>query len=137
MRAELEPMKGGGLLVSRELRAEPLHAAYTELIRRDDAQVVVGSIDDVVVGFGVLEIEALRDGGRLGVVSELFVDPEARAIGVGESIVGAMIDRCRQQGCIGIDAGALPGHRAAKNFFEEQGFTARALVMHKPLDTEA
>ena len=39
--------------------------------------------------------------------------------------------------CVGIDALVLPGHRAAKNFFEESGFTARALVMHhKPTTTE-
>ena len=28
---------------------------------------------------------------------------------------------------------ALPGHRATKNFFEGQHFTARALVMHRRL----
>jgi GNAT superfamily N-acetyltransferase len=133
MRAELEPMKGGALLAARELRAEPLDEAYTELLARDDACVVVGCIDDVVVGFGAVEVESLRDGTTLGVVSELFVDEQARAVGIGEEVVKAIIEFCRDRRCVGIDAGALPGHRAAKNFFEEQGFTARALVMHKPL----
>ena len=32
-----------------------------------------------------------------------------------------------------MDAMALPGHRSAKNFFEESGFTARKLVMHHRL----
>jgi hypothetical protein len=27
----------------------------------------------------------------------------------------------------------LPGHRAAKNFFEEQGFVARSLTMYRGL----
>ncbi len=35
---------------------------------------------------------------------------------------------------MGVDTLALPGHRAAKNFFEESGFTARALVMHRALN---
>jgi hypothetical protein len=45
----------------------------------------------------------------------------------------ALVAFCTARGCVGIDALALPGHRAAKNFFEESGFTARALVMHRPL----
>ena len=43
-------------------------------------------------------------------------------------------DSCRGRGCVGIDAIALPGHRAAKNFFEAHGFTARALAMHHQLE---
>jgi hypothetical protein len=38
------------------------------------------------------------------------------------------------RGCSGVDATALPGNRATKNFFEESGFTARLLVMHHRLD---
>ena len=49
-----------------------------------------------------------------------------------------MIERvlawCRDRQCVGVDAVALPGHRATKNFFEEFGFTARALVMHHRFD---
>jgi hypothetical protein len=41
-----------------------------------------------------------------------------------------LVGFCRAAGCAGVDAFALPGHRAAKNFFESAGFTARALVMH-------
>jgi hypothetical protein len=35
-----------------------------------------------------------------------------------------------ERGCQGVDATALPGDRATKNFFEGSGFTARLLVMH-------
>src|SRR5262245_15385584 len=124
MRDELGPMKGGALLLAREARAEPLDDAYRSLLERDDTTVVVGCIDAVVVGFGVLEIETLQSGEHLGVVTDLYVDPEARAVGVGEAIANALIDECRSQECVGVDARALPGHRATKNFFEEQGFTA-------------
>ena len=36
-----------------------------------------------------------------------------------------------------VDAIALPGHRATKNFFEEHHFTARALTMHHRLEARA
>jgi len=62
------------------------------------------------------------------------VEPEAREVGVGEAMADALVAHCDDRRCIGIDAPALPGHRAAKNFFEAHGFTARALVMHRRLD---
>ena len=133
LRAELGAMRGGELWVAREARAEPLNEQYRLLIEDADALVVVGSIDTAVVGFGVVEIEALRTGDRLGRVTDLFVETEARSVGVGESITSDLVAFCMQAGCIGMDAVALPGHRATKNFFEEQGFTARSLVMHRSL----
>ncbi len=126
-------MRGGVLWLARESRPEPLDVAYRTLLDRDDALVVVGRIDESAVGFGAVEIETLRTGERLGVVAELFVETDARSVGVGEAMAGVLVDFCVEQQCVGIDTQALPGHRATKNFFEEQGFTARALVMHRSL----
>ena len=44
--------------------------------------------------------------------------------------MGLLLEWCRDQGCRGVDALALPGMRATKNFFEESGFSARLIVMH-------
>jgi GNAT superfamily N-acetyltransferase len=134
LRHELVPMKGGALWSAREGLAEPFENTYRALLDRDDALVVVGTVDETVVGFGVVTIEQLRTGEWLGVVSDLFVEPDARAVGVGEVMAEALIAFCGEHGCIGVDTLALPGHRAAKNFFEESGFTARAILMHRPLD---
>jgi GNAT superfamily N-acetyltransferase len=112
---------------------QPHLEAFEELLRADDACVVIGAIDGVVVGYGTVELETLRDGARLGIIGDLYVEPEARAVGIGEAIAEQLVAFCVDAGCIGIDALALPGHRQAKNFFERAGFTARALVMHKPL----
>jgi GNAT superfamily N-acetyltransferase len=133
LRAEMRPQRGGALWETREARAEPHAEALTALLGRDDASVVVGTIDGTIVGFGTVEIENLRDGSRLAVIGDLYVEPEARAVGVGESIVEEIVAFCRGAHCIGIDAVALPGAREAKNFFERAGFTARALVMHHKL----
>jgi ribosomal protein S18 acetylase RimI-like enzyme len=133
LRAEMREQRGGALWETREARAAPHAEALAALLGRDDASVVVGMIDGAIVGFGTVEIESLRDGSHLGVIGDLYVEPEARAVGVGESIAEEMIAFCREAQCIGIDAVALPGAREAKNFFERAGFTARALVMHHKL----
>ena len=134
LRAELTPMRGGRIWSVREARPGRPEDVYGGLLTDPQACVVVGTIDDVVIAFGVATVETLADGGRLGVVSEMFVDAEARAVGVGEAMLEAMVAFCTEAGCVGVDAFAQPGHRAAKNFFEESGFTARAIVMHHSLE---
>jgi len=131
LRAEMRQERGGALWETREARPEPLDDAIAELSRREDALVVVGTTEDVVVGYGTARWEQLRDGTRLGVIEEIYVEPEARAVGVGELVVERLVAFCVAAGCIGVDATALPGHRQAKNFFERAGFTARSLVMHR------
>lgn len=133
MRDELSAMRGGELYRDRDARAEPLDAAFGSVMGDDAALVVVGTIDDVPVGFGVVEVATLRTGASLGRITELFVEEGARSVGVGEAMAGDLVAFCHARECIGIDTFALPGHRAAKNFFEEQGFTARSLVMHRSL----
>jgi GNAT superfamily N-acetyltransferase len=133
MQAELAALRGGALWRAREARAEPLENGYAVLLADADARVVVGTIDGVVLGFGVAVVERLRDGSALGVITDLFVEEPAREVGVGEEIVEALVAYCTERGCVGVDAVALPGHRATKNFFEEQHFTARALLMHRRL----
>jgi ribosomal protein S18 acetylase RimI-like enzyme len=130
MHAELEPMRGGGIWAVREARRRPLDDVYRNVLNEPDARLVVGTFDGVVVGFGAGQIECLQDGSRLGVVSDLFVHPEARGVGVGEAMLGELVEFFRTRDCVGVDAFALPGHRAAKNFFEESGFSARAILMH-------
>jgi GNAT superfamily N-acetyltransferase len=130
---ELTAMRGGALWAARDARPEPLAGTFAALLTDPDVRVVVGLIDDVIVGFGVLELETLSSGERLGRITELFVEAPARAVSVGQTITDSLVAVAADHRCVGVDALALPGHRATKNFFEEEGFTARALIMHRPL----
>ena len=130
---ELRPQRGGDLWWRREARPGSVGEALAALLADPDALVVVGSIDDVVVGYGVGRVEVLHDGTLLAVVDDLYVEPGAREIGVGELVMDELIAWATSRGCVGIDARALPGNRAAKNFFERFGLTARAIVVHRRL----
>ena len=46
LRHELGAMKGGALWSSREALSEPLDDAYALLLERDDAFMVVGTVDE-------------------------------------------------------------------------------------------
>lgn len=133
LRDEIAEVRGGPLWADREALAEPLEEHYEELLGRDDTRVVVGTIDDVVIGFAVGVLDRLHSGERLGVVTDLYVEPEAREIGVGEEVTNTLLAWFDEQDCIGVDAWALPGHRMTKNFFEDQGFVSRGIVVHRNL----
>jgi len=135
--AELSPMRGGAVWAAREARPEPVEESLKASLTDDRTRVVVGTIDDFPVGYAAVHVERLNDGSRLGVVDDIFVEQEAREVSVGESMLRDLVSWCEAQGCAGMDAMALPGHRSAKNFFEESGFTARKLVMHHRLANEA
>ncbi len=128
--AELSPMRGGAVWRAREARAEPIEPGLEKMLGDTDARVLAGTLDGVVVGYAVARLEHLADGTVLGIVDDIFVEEEARQVGLGEAMIDDLMAWCEARACIGMDAMALPGHRATKNFFEESGFTARQLVMH-------
>lgn len=130
---ELVDLRGGRLFAAREGRPEPVEDTLSADLANQDATVVVGTIDGTPMGYGVGRTELLRDGRRLGIVTDLYVEAGARSVGVGEVVMGRLLAWFTERGCIGADATALPGNRATKNFFEESGFTARLLVMHRSL----
>ena len=131
--AEQRESRGGNVWSLREARALPAEASLAQDVEHPDVLVLAGTIDDAVVGYAVVRTEPLRSGEVLGVVTDIYVEPEARAVGVGEVLLDAVLAWCTERGCCGIDALALPGNRETKNFFETFGFTARALVVHRRL----
>ena len=135
--AELTPTRGGAIYSRREGRRPPFADRLVDEVRSPDHLVVMGTIDDIALGYGVVALESLHDESRLGVVSDLFVDPEARGVGVGEAMMDQIVAWCEKHGCVGVDALALPGNRHTKNFFETFGLVARAIVVHRPLGPPA
>lgn len=132
--AELSPQRGGRVWRGQQARREPRRSSLLADLHDPERLLLVGTIDKVVVGYASARTETMADGARLGVVDELMVDEAARAVGVGEALLEACLHWCRAAGCTGVDAFALPGARETKNFFETAGFTARLLVVHRPLD---
>ncbi len=66
-------------------------------------------------------------------VTDLYTEPGARELGLGEITMQALVDWCTERGCFGVDSLALPGDRHTKNFFESFGLVARALIVHRAL----
>ena len=131
--AELTPHRGGLVWSQREARKPPLEEGLLEDIADNAASVVVGTIDEAVVGYSTIRLVKLHNGGTLGRIDDIYVTPGARGVGVGESMITLLIAWARQKGCTGVDSLALPGDRHTKNFFETHGMVARSITVHKKL----
>jgi GNAT superfamily N-acetyltransferase len=127
-RAAVVAQRGGALYLLRE--AVPFDGA---LLERVDAYTVVGTLDDIVFGYAAVVDDPAVEGTRLALLQQLYVDPGARDLGVGEAMMDLVLAWCEEGGYRGIDALALPGDRATKNFFERYGLTARAILVHRAL----
>lgn len=124
--------RGGELLVEPSLgeaAGTQLGDRLVALLDRPDALVLVGALDEAVVGVAVSVIEEDRRG-RFG---GCFVEEGARGVGVGRLLLDGSLAWMAEHGCTGVDGLALPGDRAAKSFYESAGFKARVLTMHRTL----
>ena len=56
-------------------RRPPYEPALRHELAAPDHLVLVGTLDDTVMGYGVARLERLPDGGLLGVVTDLYTEP--------------------------------------------------------------
>ena len=85
--AEQTDACGGRVWSVREARALPAGPSLADDLTDECALVLVGTIDGAVIGYLVARVETLRDGAVLGSLSDLYVEPGAREVGVGEELV--------------------------------------------------
>jgi GNAT superfamily N-acetyltransferase len=110
--------------------------ASDELVARwssdPDSSLVVGTYDEVVVAVAAGSVGTL--GGRsIGRIECFYVEPDARAVGVGQALVEHLVQWFARRGCADVDAMALPGDRSSKQLLESSGFKARLLILHRSL----
>ncbi|NNN13109.1 MAG: GNAT family N-acetyltransferase [Acidimicrobiaceae bacterium] len=90
---------------------------------------VVGVLEGCIVGYCSISFQS-EDAGT---VDQIYVEPEARRIGIAEAMLEAVVELAQTKGLRNLDALALPGAREAKNLLEGLGFKARLLVLNLPL----
>lgn len=135
-RTELGAERGGPMWQLLHGRLDPLPATLTADLTEaagDTGIVLLGTYADAAAGYAAAHREQLTDGTAIAVVSDVYVEPGFRDVGLGAALMEELLAWAAAHGCRGIDAMALPGMRHSKNFFERFGLTARAILVHRDL----
>ena len=131
--AEKAVQRGGRLLLSTQFPGGLTSAELAAATADERKGIWVARLSDAAVGFALAELQKLANGGLIVRARALYVLKEARGVGVGESLMKAVLDWAARSGAEGVDSVALPGDRATKNFFEQFGLKARAILVHRSL----
>ena len=117
---EVEPSDDELLALSRALIADP---------EREGVQLVARDDDGAAVGFAtVFWSWTTTRAGRLGVMNDLYVAPEARGSGAAEALIEACADRGRRHGAVSLEwSTALDNERAQKVYDRVGGEASRWL----------
>lgn len=111
----------------------PVEGSLRQRLSDADAGTLVGCLDDHPLGVLLLDRRCVAEGLSIARIAFVFVEPEARDIGIGEALIDAAADWARAAGCRGLDGLALPGDRHVKNLYERSGMTARELTVYRDL----
>ena len=124
--------RGGELLTYGLHREDPdaVQAWLEGYIASSDRLLLAGTLHQSLVGVAAIHA---RSDPPVGSFDLLYVEPDARGVGVGAAMVEAGTDWLRGAGCSGVDVVALPGARDTKQFLEGTCLVARLIIMHRAL----
>jgi GNAT superfamily N-acetyltransferase len=131
--AGLEGQRGARQWLATAAPAPPAEAAELEAEAPNLPVWFAGCIDDAPVGIALAQPRSWPDGSLVLEIRLLYVEPDARDVGVGEALVDRAIELATALGAVAVESTALPGDRELKNLFERYGLVARAIIVHKVL----
>jgi GNAT superfamily N-acetyltransferase len=106
--------------ISRALIADP-ELEGRQLIARED--------DGRAVGFATLYwVWSTTQGGRIGLMNDLFVHPDARGRGYADALIEACREECRKRGAVSLWWQTAVDNRRAQAVYDRVGGTAERWV---------
>jgi GNAT superfamily N-acetyltransferase len=103
------------LAVSRALIADP---------EREGVQLIARDGDGRAVGFATLYWSwSTLSAGRIGVMNDIFVAPDARGGGLADALIAACVDRCREHGAKLLEWDTALDNERAQAVYDRVGGT--------------
>jgi GNAT superfamily N-acetyltransferase len=95
----VRPVRGGAV----HLDVDGVTWSLSTRFGSPDVVVLAGLIDEAVIGYAV--VSSASTAAR---IEAIYVEPEARQLGVGEELLNQAIAWARNRNCTTLDAVALP-----------------------------
>lgn len=101
------------LALSRALLEDPALEGV-QLIARDE--------HDIALGFAtVFWSWDTTEAGRIGIMNDLYVSPQARGSGTAEQLIAACVERCEQRGAARLEWQTGPDNHRAQAVYDRVG----------------
>ena len=97
-RRELQDKKGGDVADRLDPHRDDPSARMAAALEDPGTVVLAGALDEAVVGYGLMVVGTAPDGTGHAVVEEVYVDPPARSVGVGEALLDGLLAVARERG---------------------------------------
>ena len=89
---------------------------------RDGVQLIARDERAVAVGFATIFWSwSTADAGRIGVMNDLYVAPDARGSGLAERLIHACVERCAQRGACALEWQTAPENVRAQSVYSRVG----------------
>ena len=110
---EVNPSDESMLALSRSLLADP-ELEGVQFIARDEERRAIGFAS-------LFWTWATTRGGRLGVMNDLYVAPQARGSGAAEALIEACRARCEQRGAVALEWQTAGDNHRAQAVYDRVG----------------
>jgi ribosomal protein S18 acetylase RimI-like enzyme len=113
---------------------------YEELLSKPDTLLLLASVDDETIGYGVTHVMPVADswiedtwttGDRIGEIESLSVAPEYRGSGLGSELLERLEAHLHDVGVDDVILGALAGNTDAIRLYERRGYRPTWLYLSK------
>lgn len=115
-------------------------ALYAELLDKPDTLLLIATVDDAAVGYGMAHVMPVEDtwvpdtwktGARIGEIESLSVVTQYRGSGLGSELLGRLEDHLTAAGVQDLILGALAGNGEALRLYERRGYRPTWLYLSR------
>ena len=120
---EVQPADGDLLALAKAMISGPEH---------EGTQMIARNANGGPTGFATVywSWSTLR-AGRIGVMNDLFVDPAARAAGVGRALIDACAERCREREIRTLVWTTAPDNKHARSVYDAAGASGETFIEYE------
>jgi len=131
-REGIEGHRGADLWLEKNSLKGDSEVIFGDLLGDSQYACIIGLYGNYPLGFLIAEQTNLF-GDVCVDIHEVFVEADARSVGIGESMMDFLIAWAGSKSASSITSRALPGDRQLKNFFERYKLTARLIEVAKKI----
>jgi ribosomal protein S18 acetylase RimI-like enzyme len=105
------------------------------LIKDPASHILLAKDKDAVVGFiNFTTRKTLMHPGLSGLIDELVVSSSHRGLRIGENLLLAAIEKCRELGCCEVEVSTEKSNTRAREFYRRCGFEEDAVLLEINLE---